>query len=166
MTQQMSIQITPIDFLDGGPELSLLGKRIELLRIDRGMSKQSLARRAGTSRQQLWRVMTGKSELTSSLCLRLADVLSADPRSLRDPQVAVQPLTLIDGLPAPRPPAGLSEWLADADHLVRTLGLLPGGAAGRALRLALLDVIEQQAHAAAVPLPHHVGELRRRVSLG
>ena len=46
----------------GAPELTELGKRIEKLRIDRGLSKQHLARHAGTSRQQLWRVMTGKSE--------------------------------------------------------------------------------------------------------
>src|SRR5688500_83384 len=100
----MSIQADVALYMDGGPELSLLGKRIELLRIDRGLSKQSLARRAGTSRQQLWRVMTGKSELTSSLCLRLAEVLQLDPRALRDPAVVVQPLTFIEGTPSPVAP--------------------------------------------------------------
>jgi len=59
----------------GVPELTHLGARIELLRIARRMSKRVLAQRAGTSRQQLWRVMTGKSELTTSLCARLAEVL-------------------------------------------------------------------------------------------
>ena len=68
----------------GFPELTALGKRIELLRIERGLSKQRLARAAGTSRQQLWRVMTGKSELTVALCHRLAEVLQVDSRSLRD----------------------------------------------------------------------------------
>src|SRR5262245_3002357 len=68
----------------GVPELTALGKRIELLRIERRMSKGVLAQRAGTSRQQLWRVMTGKSELTSSLGARLAEVLEVDSRLLRD----------------------------------------------------------------------------------
>src|SRR5215210_4686339 len=60
---------------EGAPELTSLGKRLEFLRIERGLSKQYLARFAGTSRQQLWRVMTGKSELTGSLRSRLADAL-------------------------------------------------------------------------------------------
>src|SRR5690349_25025928 len=68
----------------GAPELTPLGKRIELLRLERRMSKRVLAQRAGTSRQQLWRVMTGKSELTSSLCARLSEVLETDSRLLRD----------------------------------------------------------------------------------
>ena len=67
---------------EGAPELTLLGKRLEILRIERGISKQHLARHAGTSRQQLWRVMTGKSELTSSLKERLAGALSVDPSML------------------------------------------------------------------------------------
>ena len=64
---------------EGAPELTALGKRLEILRIERGISKQHLARHAGTSRQQLWRVMTGKSELTSSLKERLAGALSVEP---------------------------------------------------------------------------------------
>jgi transcriptional regulator with XRE-family HTH domain len=68
----------------GVPELTPLGKRIEFLRLERRMSKRVLAQRAGTSRQQLWRVMTGKSELTSSLCARLSEVLETDSRLLRD----------------------------------------------------------------------------------
>src|ERR671921_2663641 len=67
---------------EGAPELTQLGKRLEILRIERGVSKQHLARHAGTSRQQLWRVMTGKSELTSSLKERLAGALSVDPSML------------------------------------------------------------------------------------
>jgi transcriptional regulator with XRE-family HTH domain len=64
---------------EGAPELTSLGKRLEILRIERGLSKQFLARHAGTSRQQLWRVMTGQSEMTSSLKERLAGALSVDP---------------------------------------------------------------------------------------
>src|SRR5437763_5512880 len=60
----------------GFPELTDLGKRIEMLRIERGLSKQYLARYAGTSRQQLSRVMTGKPELTGGLRSRLADALN------------------------------------------------------------------------------------------
>src|SRR5215211_5901169 len=67
---------------EGAPELTSLGKRLEILRIERGISKQYLARHAGTSRQQLWRVMTGKSELTSSLKERLAGALSVEPSLL------------------------------------------------------------------------------------
>src|SRR6478672_7652072 len=67
---------------EGAPELTALGKRLEILRIERGISKQHLARHAGTSRQQLWRVMTGKSELTSSLRERLAFALSVDTHAL------------------------------------------------------------------------------------
>src|SRR5688500_19784643 len=67
---------------EGAPELTSLGKRLEILRIERGISKQRLARHAGTSRQQLWRVMTGKSELTSSLRERLAGALSVEPSAL------------------------------------------------------------------------------------
>src|SRR3954471_16758760 len=67
---------------DGAAELTLLGKRLEILRIERGLSKQYLARYAGTSRQQLWRVMTGKSELTSALRQRLADALVVEAGAL------------------------------------------------------------------------------------
>src|SRR5512132_2994024 len=67
---------------EGAPELTALGKRLEILRIERGVSKQRLARHAGTSRQQLWRVMTGKSELTSSLRERLASALSVESATL------------------------------------------------------------------------------------
>lgn len=97
----MSTEADEAEFSQNGvPELTALGKRIELLRIDRRISKRVLAQLAGTSRQQLWRVMTGKSELTSSLCARLAEVLEIDSRVLRDaaPELsgaqlrAVQPL--------------------------------------------------------------------------
>src|SRR5437868_14098616 len=66
----------------GFPELTALGKRIEVLRIGRGLSKQHLARFAGTSRQQLWRVMTGKSELTDALRQRLAQALEVETSAL------------------------------------------------------------------------------------
>jgi transcriptional regulator with XRE-family HTH domain len=81
----MSIEPEPLSPQQTGfPELTELGKRIEVLRIQRGLSKQHLARGAGTSRQQLWRVSTGKSELTPPLRQRLAEVLGVDPATLRD----------------------------------------------------------------------------------
>src|SRR5688572_25976750 len=73
---------------EGAPELTSLGKRLEILRIERGISKQHLARHAVTSRQQHWRVMTGKSELTSSLKERLAGALSVDPSMLSSPSAS------------------------------------------------------------------------------
>src|SRR4249919_3882307 len=79
----MSTQVVSnLDTGEGAPELTDLGKRLEILRIERGVSKQRLARHAGTSRQQLWRVMTGKSELTSSLRERLATALAIEPATL------------------------------------------------------------------------------------
>src|SRR5688500_16713573 len=141
MTQQMSIETDAV-FVDGAPELSLLSKRIELLRIERGLSKQALARRAETSRQQLWRVMTGKSELTTSLCMRLSEVLRVDPRTLRDPALAAHPLAFLEGAGAPAPAPHLDAWVADADHIVRALSALPGGPHGRMLRLDLVAAVE------------------------
>lgn len=169
MTQQMSIELEasePLDgVMDGAPELSLLGKRIELMRIERCLSKQALARRAGTSRQQLWRVMTGKSELTSSLCLRLSEVLRIDPRSLRDPAITVNPVTFVAGAVAPPPPA-LDGWIADGEHLVRALCALPSGPHGRMLRLDLIASVEHRAREAGLALPPHLNEIRRRLVTG
>lgn len=165
MTQQMSIE-SDVLLVDGAPELSLLGKRIELLRIERGLSKQALARRAETSRQQLWRVMTGKSELTTSLCLRLSEVLRVDPRTLRDPALAAHPLAFLEGHAAPPPAPSLDVWVADADRMVRALSTLPGGPHGRMLRLDLIAAVEHRAREAGLTIPPHVNEIRRRLVTG
>ena len=157
----------------GFPELSALGKRIELLRIERGLSKQRLARAAGTSRQQLWRVMTGKSDLTSALCHRLADVLQIDPRSLRDgtPAARGHGLTVIRGsedvAPAAEPaPVELSVWVADNARLLRTLDTLPVGEPGARLKRELLNCVEDLARESDVRLPGSFFELRGRVING
>jgi len=171
----------------GAPELTPLGKRLELLRIDRRMSKRALAQRAGTSRQQLWRVMTGKSELTSSLCARLAEVLEVDSRLLRDTT-----FNLVDGAarhparpmlhtggsaqsvgPALRlhptvPPDGpftgtLEEFISTPHGLARTLDTLPNTEDGRRLKRMLLDAIEDIAIARALKLPQAIFDLRRAV---
>src|SRR6188768_3759738 len=139
---------------EGAPELTSLGKRLEILRIERGISKQHLARYAGTSRQQLWRVMTGKSELTSSLKERLAGALSVDPSelSLAPVATATQTFGLAAGVrspfaaPAPggRAPT-IVEFLGDSGHLTATLRTLPDGDAGRRLKRALLNALEDLA---------------------
>src|SRR3954462_9824350 len=90
-TEVLSDSLLP----EGAPELTQLGKRLEILRIERGVSKQHLARYAGTSRQQLWRVMTGKSELTSSLKERLPGGLPGGPGPLSEAgALAVDPSLL------------------------------------------------------------------------
>lgn len=157
----------------GFPELTALGKRIELLRIDRGLSKQRLARAAGTSRQQLWRVMTGKSELTAALCHRLAEVLQIDPRSLRDgsADARTRGLTVIrasdeEAPSVPDAPVPLAVWVADNARLLRTLDTLPEGEPGARLKRELLNCVEDIAREADVRLPGSFFELRGRVING
>jgi transcriptional regulator with XRE-family HTH domain len=156
---------------EGAPELTQLGKRLEILRIERGISKQHLARHAGTSRQQLWRVMTGKSELTSSLRERLAFALSVEPAALSQFNV---PRTdrFADG-PAPFAPThssfgtpSVSDYLANAEHLAATIQTLPTGDGGRRLKRALLNAVEDLAVEAGQALPIDYSEIRRRVLAG
>ena len=158
----------------GAPELTSLGKRLEILRIERGISKQHLARHAGTSRQQLWRVMTGKSELTSSLKERLAVALSVDSSVLSSASpsapsqtfglTAVVTSTLGDTTSGLAPT--ISEYLGDSAHLTATLRTLPEGDAGRRLKRALLNALEDLAVDSASPLPAEFPEIRRRVLAG
>jgi transcriptional regulator with XRE-family HTH domain len=174
---------------NGVPELTPLGKRIELLRLDRRMSKRVLAQRAGTSRQQLWRVMTGKSELTSSLCARLSEVLETDSRLLRDagrdyvdgdsPSV-LRSLFRNSGSSAPRPETHvndasasgnslgqfcqtLEDYVSSPSGLERTFGTLPNTDDGRRLKRVLLDTIEDIAIARSLKLPQAIFDLRRAV---
>src|SRR5687768_12361373 len=154
----------------GIPELTALGRQLEMLRLDRGLSKQGLAKHAGTSRQQLWRVMTGKSELTASLCQRLAEVLGIDARILRNPESFAR--ALIDvaeratheaDAPAHRLAHHRDRWsgrdapdiaayLANPQNVVRTLATYPGGEEGRSLKRAYLDDLEDCAAKAGVKL--------------
>jgi len=153
-----------------GPQLSDLGKRIEMLRVDRGVSKQVLARAAGTSRQQLWRVMTGKSELTSTLCQRLASVLDVDSRTLSSAAfadthhsrstVALAPGRLsFDLVPA----RSLAAYLESSTLLVRTLRTLPLGDDGIALKCTLLNTLEERARAARLQIPAWLFRVRASV---
>ena len=153
----------------GFPELSPLGKRIELLRISRGLTKQQLARGAGTSRQQLWRVMTGKSELTSSLGFRLSQVLQIDGHLLApgaDTESIGLPFGAIARASSAPPPSSLAEFVADAAAVERTLASLPADDLGRRLKRVLLNSIEDLAAADGLRLPPSFFALRGRVMNG
>ena len=161
---------------EGAPELTALGKRLEILRIERGISKQHLARHAGTSRQQLWRVMTGKSELTSSLKERLAGALSVDPSelSLVPASTATQTFGFAAAVKSTFAVVPLDrgsvptivDYFGDSTHLTETLRTPPDGDAGRRLKRALLNALEDLAVDASQQLPADFSEIRRRVLAG
>lgn len=155
---------------EGVPELTQLGKRLEILRIQRGVSKQRLARHAGTSRQQIWRVMTGKSELTSSLRERLAFALSVEPTQLTADSSAPGLAAALAALAVPAArlssAPSLSDFLVDAHHLAATIRTLPIGDGGRRLKRALLNAVEDLAVEAGQALPLDYSEIRRRVLAG
>lgn len=165
----MSTEAAPeITLPTGVPELTALGKRLEILRIERGVSKQRLARHAGTSRQQLWRVMTGKSELTSSLRERLASALSVESATLSTGTwQAVRP-GFTAGAMTMMPAVSLTvnDFLTDARHLEATLRTLPAGDGGRRLKRALLNAIEDLAVDSERALPIDYSDIRRRVLAG
>jgi transcriptional regulator with XRE-family HTH domain len=155
---------------EGAPELTSLGKRLEILRIERGLSKQFLARHAGTSRQQLWRVMTGKSELTSTLCQRLASVLDVDSRTLSSAAFAGAGQSRASvTLPAGRlsldlvPARSLAAYLESSSLIARTLRTLPVGDDGVALKCALLNALEDRARAARLQIPAWLFRVRASV---
>jgi hypothetical protein len=58
------------------------------------------------------------------------------------------------------------DYLADASLLTATLRTLPEGDAGRRLKRALLNALEDLAVEAAQPLPAEYSEIRRRVLAG
>jgi transcriptional regulator with XRE-family HTH domain len=152
----------------GAPELNTLGKRLELLRIERGISKQQLAKLAGTSRQQLWRVMTGKSELTTGLCQRLAEVLQVDSRELREWCGGGNGRLYTPRGPAgPRPaPQSFAEFATDPDALLQAVRALPRDAAGRRLARELLNCVEVVAAETGVRLTGPFFQIRARVVNG
>lgn len=156
---------------EGSPELTALGKRLEILRIERGVSKQRLARHAGTSRQQLWRVMTGKSELTSSLRERLASALAVEPQTLtltadaaKTSAMFARSFAFPHSPPAHAPT--VSDYLTDPSHLAESLRTLPSGDGGRRLKRALLNAVEDLAVEAGKALPLAYSEIRRQVIAG
>ena len=160
----MSIQNGAADAeLAGFPELTPLGKQIEVLRIGRGLSKQRLARFAGTSRQQLWRVMTGKSELTEGLRQRLAEALQVESSALAEPPIGgagQDPGSRV----APRSiGVSLETYVATPELAERTLRSLPNGDVGRELKRMILTAIEDVAIERGIALPIEFFDLRRRV---
>jgi transcriptional regulator with XRE-family HTH domain len=151
------------------PELTPLGKHIEILRIGRGLSKQQLARFAATSRQQLWRVMTGKSELTDALRHRLAHVLQIEKSELSPgaPELGLAPRArAFPSRGAPSIGISLETYLAAPALAERTLRTLPNGEAGRELKRALLTALEDLAIQSHIALPAEFFDLRRRVLAG
>ena len=160
-------------FPDSAVELTPVGKQLEMLRIERGLSKQHLARYAGTSRQQLWRVMTGKSELTSSLRHRLAEALHVDAAAigsaLSSPSNSLStsaPLAPVVSNQFDPAAIDFPTFVADAARLRRTLQLLPSGPTGRRIKRALLDALEDLAVEHAVALSTDFFQLRREVVNG
>jgi transcriptional regulator with XRE-family HTH domain len=157
---------------EGAAELTLLGKRLEILRIERGLSKQRLARHAGTSRQQLWRVMTGKSELTNSLRERLASALAVESAVITTGVAGTSQASVFStssGSFSPSlspPPITVSDYLTDPQHLVATLRTLPAGDSGRRLKRALLNALEDLAVETGRALPIDYSEIHRRVLAG
>jgi len=150
-------------------ELTALGKAIELLRIERGLAKQQLARAAGISRQQLWRVMTGKSELTNTLAARLSAALGSDPRVLSaQRRSADENIWLYPAGPATGPARRLDfESFASSPHEIeRTLRTLPSGDPGRRLKRELLNAVEELAGELGLRLGPEFFALRGRVING
>jgi transcriptional regulator with XRE-family HTH domain len=159
----------------GFPEFTELGKRLEMLRIGRGLSKQHLARHAGTSRQQLWRVMTGKSELTGALKLRLAEVLRVRADEIMHGAPSTRGVRTSGNVgagthiaaPAAVPgPRTLRAYLDSPAAIAQTFATMPVGREGRALKRRLLDALEDVALASGRPLHGAFFELRRRVLSG
>jgi transcriptional regulator with XRE-family HTH domain len=166
--------LTDVEATIGGdasaPRLSPLGKRIEMLRVDRGVSKQLLARAAGTSRQQLWRVMTGKCELTTALCQRLASVLDVDSRTLSSAAFDGPRQSRVSFSFTPTPSVAeakqidtLAAWLASSTPLVRTLRSMPAGDDGLALKRALLNAVEERARTTRMQIPAWLFRVRASV---
>lgn len=157
---------------EGAAELTLLGKRLEILRIERGLSKQRLARHAGTSRQQLWRVMTGKSELTSSLRERLASALAVESAVIVTGVAGTSQASAFLSSSGVFTPAvstaaiAVSDYLTDPQHLATTLRTLPSGDGGRRLKRALLNALEDLAVETGRALPIDYSEIHRRVLAG
>lgn len=173
------MDLEPIESSTAGfPELTELGKRLEMLRIGRGLSKQYLARHAGTSRQQLWRVMTGKSELTSALKLRLAEALHVDPDELGHGVASMAGATALtrststgvtNRHAAPQltsTPRSVRAYLDSPPAIARTLATMPAARDGLTLKRRFLDVLEDLALANGRPLGADFFELRRRVLAG
>ena len=169
----MSTSVQPEELSrESAAELTVLGKRLEILRIERGVSKQVLARHAGTSRQQLWRVMTGKSELTNSLRERLATALAIEPTSLTSHgAVSTQSFSMGTGTTSTSaardlPSFTVLDYLTHAELLTATLRTMPVCDGGRRLKRALLNTLEDLADESGRPLSADYTDIHKRVLSG
>ncbi len=167
----MTSVIQDRDLSASAPELTALGKRLEILRIERGVSKQRLAAHAGTSRQQLWRVMTGKSELTNSLRDRLASALAIESATLLSSTASGTETSSSSSISTFTPtsssaPLSIGEYSSDTQYLATTLRTLPSGDCGRRLKRALLNALEDLAVEGTCALPADYPEIHRRVLAG
>jgi hypothetical protein len=114
-------------------------------------------------------VMTGKSELTSSLRERLAFALAVEPlalydrhRSTKDQAAQSDQLDLTELAVVPT----LHDYLTEPARLSATLRTLPSGNGGRRLKRALLNAVEDLAVEAGQALPLDYSDIRRRVLAG
>jgi hypothetical protein len=118
--------------------------------------------------------MTGKSELTSSLRERLAGALSVEPGFLSSSQTlsATQTFSLASASHAAAALTSSGEaptialYLTEPAHLAATLRTLPSGDAGRRLKRALLNALEDLSVEGGFTLPVDYSEIRRQVLSG
>jgi hypothetical protein len=119
--------------------------------------------------------MTGKSELTSALRQRLADVLVVEagalvtnPMHWNAPAASRLATATRSTVTSAMAGSGTSfeEYASDQAKLEQSLTLLPAGPLGRRLKRALLNAIEDVAVEHAVPLNAAFFELRRKVLAG
>ena len=67
---------------DKDPNLLLLGRAVQLIREQRGMSTGELVRASGVPREQLDALEAGQLDPTYELLLEIADGLGAQPSAL------------------------------------------------------------------------------------
>ena len=109
--------------------------------------------------------MTGKSELTASLKLRLAGALACETDVIAAPS-GRSDSTCETLSHAVRAPMTVSDYLTDANHIATTLRTLPVCDEGRRLKRALLHTLENLAAEAGRELPPDYSEIRRQVNAG
>lgn len=59
-----------------------IARRIEEIRTRKGMSRQQLAERLGTTRMRIWRLENGKTQITVEVVSRIANELGVSVTSL------------------------------------------------------------------------------------
>lgn len=154
--------------------LTELGQRIEDLRRAAGLNTQGLARKAAMSRQHLWRISTGRTDVETGDVVRIARALGVAPSELLPDLGAGQwePETDRDAAAAGSgdepTPAGreLEAFMSNMERIVHLLSNSSGGDITQAVKIGLLNGIEQVARETGNKLPPEYGEIRRRVING